>query len=104
MRLSPLQYIPASALTLNDKGNIGVKIVDAAGRAQFLATEILDETESGTWVSGLPKMVDVITLGQAFVRPGDRVTIVQNPDKKSMHNFSSSCEESIEGVSCESIN
>ena len=97
-------YIPASALTLNDKGNIGVKIVDAAGRAQFLATEILDETESGTWVSGLPKMVDVITLGQAFVRPGDRVTIVQNPDKQSIHNLSSSCKKSIEGAPCESIN
>lgn len=62
--------LPQSALTLNDDGNIGVRIVDPERHAQFLPVHVLRDTVEGVWVDGLPENADIIVIGQEFVTDG----------------------------------
>jgi len=66
-----------AVLTLDDAGNIGVKVVDAEGVVGFHAVALVADSPEGVWVTGLPPAVDVITVGQEFVRPGQRVAPVK---------------------------
>lgn len=65
--------IPSSALTLNDQGKLGVRVVDEANVVQFIPVTMLDDTPEGTWVAGLPSPVKLITVGQEFVVDGQTV-------------------------------
>jgi len=65
--------LPASALTLNDRGVLGVRIIDAESRAQFAAVTVIRDTVNGVWVGGLPETADVILIGQEYVIDGVRV-------------------------------
>ena len=60
-------------LTLDDEGTIGVKIVDAANKAKFMAVEILRSDAEGVWVTGLPESAEIIAIGQGFVVDGQLV-------------------------------
>ncbi len=60
-------------LTLDDAGVIGVKAVDEAGRVVFHPVRILADTADGVWLGDLPETLTLITVGQEFVRPGERV-------------------------------
>ncbi len=62
-------FIPQSALTLNDEGRLGVRIVRDA-KAQFAPVSVLRDTTTGIWVDGLQNQVDVIVVGQEFVTDG----------------------------------
>ena len=66
--------VPGSALTLNDDGRLGLRLVDADSRAAFVAVEVVRDTDSGIWVTGLPEEAELIVVGQEFVRDGVRVT------------------------------
>jgi multidrug efflux system membrane fusion protein len=71
--------VPASAMTLNDEGLVGLKIIDQNNIVQFVAITVIGENtrvETGLWVSGLPASAVVITHGQEIVFPGEAV----NPD------------------------
>ncbi|MBA4783355.1 MAG: efflux RND transporter periplasmic adaptor subunit [Rhizobiales bacterium] len=70
--------VPASALSLNDAGVLGVRTVDEDGMVSFVAVRILEDTREGSWVSGLPETVRVITRGQEFVIEGQKVEVVLN--------------------------
>lgn len=59
--------LPASALTLNDDGDLGVRTVDSNNLAQFVQLKLLRDTASGVWVAGLPDEANVITVGQEYV-------------------------------------
>jgi len=69
--------IPPSALTLNDNGDVGVKILDAENRVAFMPVTLIgDQTgqmEPGVWVTDLPAQVTLITHGQEIVFPGQQV-------------------------------
>ncbi len=69
--------IPSSALTLDDNGSVGVKILDQNNMVHFRNVDIVgDDTNqlsSGIWVSGLGGEVTLITLGQEIVFPGQQV-------------------------------
>ncbi len=65
-------HLPQSALTLDDEGRLGVRIA-ADGRARFAPVTIVREETDGVWVSGLPDSVQVIVVGQEFVRDGGRI-------------------------------
>lgn len=67
------QLLPPSALTLDDAGRFGVRIVDEASKARFLPVKVLSQERQGTWVTGLPDKVTVITIGQDFVVDGQTV-------------------------------
>ena len=64
--------IPQSALTLNDEGQMGVR-VDDGGTARFLPVAIMHDTPDGIWVGGLPETASIIIVGQEFVRDGRRI-------------------------------
>lgn len=68
----PAHLLPQSVLTLNDEGAIGVRTVEN-GEVKFYPVTIVSDSRQGVWVTGLPPKVDVITVGQEYVVPGQKV-------------------------------
>ena len=66
--------LPQSALTLNDDGDFGVRLV-VDNVATFAPVIPLRDTTEGFWVGGLPQIVDVIVVGQEFVTDGVPVIV-----------------------------
>ncbi len=69
---APAHLLPQSVLTLDDDGVLGVRSVEN-GIVAFYPVTIVKDTREGVWVTGLPATVDVITIGQEFVLPGQKV-------------------------------
>lgn len=63
---------PAS-LSLSDTGAIGAKIVDNDDIVQFIEVQIVSDTATGVWLTGLPPNVELITVGQELVFAGQQV-------------------------------
>ena len=66
--------IPSYLISLNDKGDLGIKILDE-NRVQFTKIQIVEDTVNGLWVTGLPKNVTIITVGQEYVINGQEVKV-----------------------------
>ena len=66
-------YITPSLLTLNEQGDMGVRLIDTSNRVVFSAIEIVEDGPDGMWVSGLPDSVALITVGQEYVTVGTTV-------------------------------
>ncbi|MCF6445417.1 efflux RND transporter periplasmic adaptor subunit [Nereida sp. MMG025] len=66
--------VPGSALTLNDEGTLGLRIVED-GITRFAPVSVIRDTVDGIWVDGLPPQVDVIVLGQEYVTDGVPVDV-----------------------------
>lgn len=62
--------LPASALTLDDDGQLGVRVVAQDGTARFKPVQLLRDTRDGVWLTGLDPVEEVITVGQEFVTDG----------------------------------
>ena len=67
--------LPQSALTLNNDGKLGVRVVDWEGIVQFMPVKILRDDIAGIWVTGLTEEADVIVVGQDFVTAGLKVAV-----------------------------
>ena len=65
--------LPQSALTLDDTGALGVRLVTEQDRAQFHPVTLLRDTPAGVWLDGLPERANVIIIGQEYVGDGVRV-------------------------------
>ena len=74
-------FLPQAALTLDDAGRLGVRIVEA-DRAQFKPIDILRDEADGIWVRGLHDNADVIIVGQEFVGDSGRVRVTLSKDIK----------------------
>jgi multidrug efflux system membrane fusion protein len=72
--------ISPSLLTLDDAGNIGVKIINEEREVEFVVADVALSTNEGVWVAGLPKHATIITVGQGFVVPGTLVNAVPEGD------------------------
>ena len=72
--------ISPSLLTLDDAGNVGVKIVDENNRVDFIVADIAMTSSDGVWVAGLPASATLITVGQGFVADGSIVDAVPESD------------------------
>lgn len=68
--------ISPALLTLDDAGNVGVKIVNDDGTVEFVVADIALTTSEGVWVAGLPPTATIITVGQGFVPGGAQVNAV----------------------------
>jgi membrane fusion protein, multidrug efflux system len=68
----PAHLIPQSVLTLNDEGTLGVRSV-SRNKVEFHPITIASDTRDGVWVLGLPPLIDIITVGQEFVKEGQIV-------------------------------
>lgn len=62
--------LPQSSLTLNNEGQLGVRVVNQAQVVVFYPVKLMRDEIDGVWVSGLPEQVDVIVVGQDFVIAG----------------------------------
>ncbi|WP_417806813.1 efflux RND transporter periplasmic adaptor subunit [Thioclava sp.] len=67
-------FLPASAMTLNDDGQLGVRIA-RDGVAHFAPVTFLRDTADGVWLAGLPERVEVIVVGQDYVTEGSPVIV-----------------------------
>ncbi len=67
--------ISPSLLLLNDQGKLGLRSV-LNDLVLFHPVQIIDEDGDGVWVTGLPKRLQLITVGQHAVSEGERVTVV----------------------------
>ena len=65
--------ISPSILLLNDEGKLGIRIVNIGNLAQFVEIDILEDSEEGLWVTGIPEEVEIIIQGQGFVEDGQEV-------------------------------
>ena len=65
--------VPASALTLNDEGVLGVRAVAQDDMVAFHPVTVLRDTIDGMWLTGLPEQADIIVRGQEFVTEGVQV-------------------------------
>jgi len=76
----PAHRISPALLVLADDGRIGLRAVSAENRVVFLPVRILGNGEDDRlWVEGLPQRLTIITVGQDYVREGQRVAPV--PDQ-----------------------
>ncbi len=66
--------LPASALTLDDTGALGVRVAEN-DRAAFHKVSILRDTTEGVWVAGLEPSSDVIVIGQEYVSDGVKIDV-----------------------------
>jgi membrane fusion protein, multidrug efflux system len=65
--------ISPGLLTLNDEGEVGVKAVDADDVVVFHPATVVRAGPDAVWLADLPERLRLITVGQGFVRAGDRV-------------------------------
>ena len=67
--------ISPSILLLNDEGKLGIRIVNKNKYAKFIEIIILEDSEEGLWVTGIPEEVEIVIQGQGFVEDGQEVII-----------------------------
>ena len=71
----PAHIVPLSILRLDETGNVGVRVVNKDNLVEFYRVEIIQDTEKGVWVSGLPFNSRIITVGQDYVNNNEKVDI-----------------------------
>ena len=72
--------ITPAMLALDEAGNLGVKTlvsVDDSPTVKFVGIQLVKAEQDGVWLTGLGQRVDIITVGQGFVRDGDSVIAVE---------------------------
>tara|TARA_Y100001970_G_scaffold98563_1_gene123931 strand:- start:78125 stop:79030 length:906 start_codon:yes stop_codon:yes gene_type:complete len=73
----PAHKISPAIFSLDEKGILGVRIVDQNNLVEFKPIEILQDTIDGVWVTGLPDTSRIITRGQEFVFEGQTVNVFE---------------------------
>lgn len=68
----PAHLLPQSILSLDDEGVLGIRAVEDS-KVIFYPLTIISDARDGVWVTGLPPVVDVIVLGQEYVKAGQIV-------------------------------
>ena len=75
--------VSPSLLTLDDAGNVGVKIINDRGEVEFVAADIALSSNDGVWLAGLPATATIITVGQGYVTSGAVVDTVPESDAET---------------------
>jgi len=65
--------ISPALLSLDDAGNVGVRTITSDREVEFYLVEILSDAGDGVWVTGLPEVSTIITVGQELVVVGETV-------------------------------
>ncbi len=79
--------IDPSILTLNDKGQLGIRFInvkDGKSIVQFRQVEIIKSDNNNAWVSGLPEVAHIIIVGQEYVKQGIEVAVSEEPPSGSL--------------------
>lgn len=72
--------VTPAVMSLDERGELGVKTVDETDTVHFIPINMVKSDNEGVWLSGLGAQADIITLGQGFVRHGDKVEVVRASD------------------------
>lgn len=72
-------FLSPSAVSLNQDGALGVKVVDETDTVRFYPVDVVRAQIEGIWVTGLPETVKIITVGQGYVRDGEIVRAQIDP-------------------------
>ena len=67
------QRVSPALFALDDRGEIGIRVLDSDNIVHFHNIEIITEGPEGVWVTGLPNETAIITVGQEMVVAGERV-------------------------------
>ncbi|MFA0440555.1 efflux transporter periplasmic adaptor subunit [Vibrio sp. 10N.286.49.C2] len=67
--------ITPAMLALDESGNLGVKTLQQE-KVVFVPIQLVKAEQDGVWLTGLGESVDIIVLGQGFVRDGDFVEAI----------------------------
>ena len=73
---SRAHLISPALLTLDDAGQVGVKLVESGNVTRFVPVQILEDTPDGIWIHGLPERATLISVGQEYVADGEEVNPV----------------------------
>lgn len=65
--------ISPALISISDAGEFGIKIVDEEDIVRFIPADIVKTEPDALWLTGLPASIRLITVGQGFTQPGDRV-------------------------------
>lgn len=66
--------LPASLLSLDGAGRLGLKVVEEDDTVAFLPVNLVKADADAVWLGDLPPRLDVIVVGQGYVHAGDPVT------------------------------
>jgi multidrug efflux system membrane fusion protein len=69
--------LPRSVVTLDAKGDLGIRVVGPDDKASFHPIELVDDMPDGLALAGIPKDARVIVKGQDLVKDGDTVNPVE---------------------------
>ena len=77
-------FIPSSLITLNNKGEIGIKIIENE-IVRFIPVSILSDNGNGYWINVKDEfmknsILTIITQGQDFTLDGEKVELIKNND------------------------
>ena len=75
--------VSPSLLTLDDAGNVGIKIINDRGEVEFVVADVALSTSDGVWLAGLPVTATIITVGQGYVSSGATVDAVPESDAET---------------------
>jgi multidrug efflux system membrane fusion protein len=75
--------VSPALLTLDDAGNVGVKIVDEKGEVDFVVADVALTSHDGVWLAGLPEVATIITVGQGYVASGATVAAIPETDAET---------------------
>lgn len=78
--------VSSSILSLAADGNIYVNAVDEKNKVIRYSASIIKNDSDGVWLSGLPKQIKLIVVGQAFVAEGQTVLPVLEGDVSANNN------------------
>jgi len=68
--------ISPALLALDDEGRVGVRTLDHDNRVVFNLVRIINDEGGSVWITGLPEVATLITVGQELVVPHQQVDVV----------------------------
>ena len=76
-RVSRIEMLPRSVVTLSNAGDLGIRFVDKDDKVRFQQIDIIDDTPNGLILGGIPADARIIVAGQDLVTEGDTVKPVE---------------------------
>ena len=61
---------------MSDSGTLGIRSVNDEGFVEFQPVKILEDTQDGIWVQGIPNDSNLIVRGQGFVENSQKVIAI----------------------------
>lgn len=69
--------LPRSVVTLSSNGDLGIRAVDKDNKIVFFPIDLVDDTQTGLALAGIPADARVVVAGQDLVADGDTVKPVE---------------------------